>query len=232
MLLPVSILLLLVLLSFPVQEDIYKKERDTMVAQQIARRGVKNEAVLEAMRTVKRHRFVPPELESQAYTDSPLPIGHGQTISQPFIVAYMTEAIRPKPQMKVLEVGTGSGYQAAVLAAIVKQVYSVEIVPEHGKAAAERLKMLGYDNVAVKVDDGYRGWQEHAPYDAIMVTAGAPAIPPPLFAQLKEGGTMVIPVGPPRKTQTLLLIEKKNGKAITKKLMPVVFVPFTRNPEH
>ena len=210
------------------QRDPYKEKRELMVRQQIKGRGIEDEAVLKAMRRVERHLFVPKELAKDAYTDSPLPIGYEQTISQPYIVAYMTEVIRPNPHMKVLEIGTGSGYQAAVLAEIVKEVYTIEIVPEHGKMAAERLKKLGYDNVQVKIGDGYQGWEEHAPFDAIMVTAGAETVPPPLLRQLKEGGRMVIPVGPAYQPQTLKLIEKRKGKAVTTDLLPVVFVPFTR----
>ncbi len=227
MVLPVSALLFFMLLSFPVQEDVYREKREAMVERHIAGRGIKDKAVLNAMRAVERHRFVPTDKMAQAYADHPLPIGAGQTISQPYIVAYMTEVVRPTPHMKVLEIGTGSGYQAAVLAEIVKEVYTVEIVEEHGKAAAERLKKMGYDNVQVRVADGYQGWKEHAPYDAIVVTAGAEAVPPPLLEQLKDGGSMVIPVGPQFKTQTLLLLEKRNGKVSTKRLMPVLFVPFT-----
>ncbi|WP_162052314.1 protein-L-isoaspartate(D-aspartate) O-methyltransferase [Pontibacter pamirensis] len=229
MLLPVSSLLFFMLITLPVQDDVLKERREKMVQRNIEGRGIKDEAVLDAMRNVERHKFVPPGQVPQAYADNPLPIGYKQTISQPYIVAYMTEVIRPNPQMKVLEIGTGSGYQAAVLAEIVQEVYTIEIVPEHGKAAAKRLKKLGYDNVQVKIGDGYRGWEEHAPYDAIIVTAGAEAVPPPLLKQLKEGGRMVIPVGPQFRTQTLTLIEKKNGKTVTKNLMPVVFVPFTGN---
>ena len=228
MLAPVFLLYLFMLVFFPVQEDAYKEKREKLVEDYIQSRGVKDKAVLQTMRSVKRHMFVPPNLASEAYEDHPLPIGHGQTISQPYIVAYMTEVIKPTPQMKVLEIGTGSGYQAAVLAEIVDQVYTIEIVPEHGKTAAERLKRLGYDNVQVKIGDGYAGWKEHAPYDAIVVTAGAPSVPAPLLRQLKEGGRMVIPVGSPYATQTLKLLEKKNRKVVTKNLMPVVFVPFTR----
>lgn len=234
MLFPIPLLFLLLLFSSPTQQpisaqdDAYAEQREAMVQKQIRSRGVKDKAVLEAMRSVKRHLFVPPAVAAKAYTDSPLPIGYEQTISQPYMVAYMTEVIKPTPQMKVLEIGTGSGYQAAVLAEIVKEVYTIEIVPEHGKAAAERLKELGYDNVQVKIGDGYQGWKEHAPFDAVVVTAGAESVPPPLLEQLKEGGRMVIPVGPLYRTQTLKLIEKKDGKAVTKNLMPVVFVPFTR----
>jgi protein-L-isoaspartate(D-aspartate) O-methyltransferase len=225
---PVFIFFFFMLLLHPVQEDAYLDKREEMVQKQIKSRGVKDKAVLEAMRSVKRHLFVPPAIAATAYSDRALPIGHEQTISQPYMVAYMTEVIRPTPDMKVLEIGTGSGYQAAVLAEIVKQVYTIEIVPEHGQMAAARLKKLGYDNIEVKIGDGYAGWEEHAPFDAIVVTAGAESVPPPLFEQLKEGGRMVIPVGPVYMTQTLKLIEKKKGKAVTKNLMPVVFVPFTR----
>lgn len=227
MLLPVSILFWFFLVSPPVQEDVYKEKREEMVRQSIEGRGIKDKAVLQAMRSVKRHLFVPKEEVDEAYADNPLPIGSGQTISQPYIVAYMTEMLKPTPQMKVLEIGTGNGYQAAVLAEIVKEVYTVEIIPELGESAIRRLKALGYDNVQVKVGNGYHGWQEHAPYDAIIVTAAAEAVPPPLLAQLKEGGRMVIPIGSPNSTQTLMLVEKKKGKAVSRKLMPVIFVPFT-----
>jgi len=227
----VPLLLLFRLVIFPVQEDAYLIKREAMVQQQIKARGIKDKAVLEAMRMVKRHLFVPPSQAEAAYNDSPLPIGYGQTISQPYMVAYMTEVLRPNAQMKVLEIGTGSGYQAAVLAEIVRQVYTIEIVPEHGELAAKKLKSLGYSNVQVKVGDGYLGWPEYAPFDAIVVTAGAEAVPPPLLEQLKEGGKMVIPVGLPNRTQTLKVIQKKNGKAITKNLMPVIFVPFTREKQ-
>lgn len=225
---PVYIFIFLILLFAPTQEDAYKAQREQMVEQQIKRRGVSDKAVLNAMRSVQRHLFVPPSIAAEAYSDGALPIGHKQTISQPYMVAYMTQVIEPKPNMKVLEIGTGSGYQAAILAEIVKEVYTIEIIPEHGKMAAARLKKLGYDNVEVKIGDGYAGWEEHAPFDAIVVTAGAESVPPPLFEQLKEGGRMVIPVGPVYMTQTLKLIEKKRGKAVTRNLMPVVFVPFTR----
>ncbi|MGV3585699.1 MAG: protein-L-isoaspartate(D-aspartate) O-methyltransferase [Adhaeribacter sp.] len=231
MLFPLSLLHLFIIFTFPAQDAAYEAKREAMVQQQIKARGIKDKAVLAAMRRVKRHLFVPPSQAEAAYTDSPLPIGYGQTISQPYMVAYMTEVLRPNPQMKVLEIGTGSGYQAAVLAEIVWQVYTIEIVPEHGELAAKRLKNLGYNNVQVKVGDGYLGWPEYAPFDAIVVTAGAATVPPPLLEQLKEGGKMVIPVGMPNRTQTLKVIEKKNGKAITKNLMPVIFVPFTREKQ-
>ncbi|MEJ8802781.1 protein-L-isoaspartate(D-aspartate) O-methyltransferase [Pontibacter sp. H249] len=231
MLAPFSILLMFALILFPAQNDAYKVKRENMVKQQIQGRGVKNIMVLNAMRSVKRHLFVPSDQVPYAYDDRPLPIGYGQTISQPYMVAYMTSVIKPHPNMRVLEIGTGSGYQAAVLADIAKEVFTIEIVPEHGKMAAEKLKNLGYSNVKVKIGDGYQGWEEHAPYDAIVVTAGAEVVPPPLLAQLKEGGKMVIPVGSPYMTQTLKLIEKRKGKIITKNLMPVLFVPFTRESQ-
>ncbi len=199
-----------------------------MVKQQIENRGIKDKSVLKAMRSVKRHLFVPENIISEAYSDRPLPIGYGQTISQPYIVAYMTEVIKPNEQFKVLEIGTGSGYQASVLAEIVKEIYTIEIIPQLGNSAKERLDRLGYKNVAVKVADGYDGWKEHAPYDAIIVTAAAEYIPPPLLEQLKEGGKMVIPIGSPFMTQMLMLVEKKKGKAITKSLMLVAFVSFVR----
>ncbi|OKL40441.1 protein-L-isoaspartate(D-aspartate) O-methyltransferase [Pontibacter flavimaris] len=223
---PVSLLLLFILL-LPQNGDDYKEKRERMVKQAIAARGTSDRAVLKAMRTVERHLFVPPDQAAYAYEDNPLPIGSGQTISQPYMVAFMTEVIEPGPQMKVLEIGTGNGYQAAVLAEIVKQVYTIEIIPELGKAAAARLKNLGYANVEVKVGNGYHGWEAHAPFDAIVVTAAAETVPPPLIQQLKEGGRMVIPVGPENGTQTLLLLRKKKGKISTTKLMPVLFVPFT-----
>lgn len=222
------VLAISMLISFPVQEDAYEERREKLVKESIERRGVKDQAVLKSMRTVQRHLFVPQNRINNAYEDRPLPIGYGQTISQPFIVAYMTEVINPKPEFKVLEIGTGSGYQAAVLGEIVKEVYTIEIVPELGNSAASRLKKLGYKNVNVKVGDGYYGWKEHGPYDAVMVTAAAEFVPPPLIEQLKDGGRMVIPIGSPFFTQTLMLVEKKGKKITTKSLMPVVFVPFTR----
>ncbi|MDN3669818.1 protein-L-isoaspartate(D-aspartate) O-methyltransferase [Echinicola jeungdonensis] len=220
-------LFILVFILFS-QEDPFKEERHEMVKNQLERRGIESTSVLNAMRSVKRHLFVPPQSQKHAYKDSPLPIGYGQTISQPYIVAYMTEIIDPQPDFKVLEIGTGSGYQAAVLGKLVKEVYTIEIVEELGNAAASRLKSTGYDNVKTKVADGYFGWEEHAPFDAIVVTAAAEFIPPPLIKQLKNGGKMIIPVGSPFMTQMLTLVEKKGGKPITKTLFPVRFVPFTR----
>lgn len=221
-------LFLLLVLFFFQGEDEFLNKRMQMVAAQIERRGIDDQAVLDAMRTVKRHLFIPEEARGRAYYDSPVPIGYGQTISQPYIVAYMTEAINPSPDFKVLEIGTGSGYQAAVCAQIVEKVYTVEIIEELGKAAKNRLNELGYDNVESKIADGYHGWKEHAPYDAIIVTAAVEFIPPPLIDQLKDGGRMIIPIGSPFMTQTLMLVEKSGGKTKTKNLFPVKFVPFTR----
>jgi protein-L-isoaspartate(D-aspartate) O-methyltransferase len=211
-------------------EDVYQSGREAMVRTQIEERGIKDRATLHAMRTVPRHLFVPLHLAGSAYEDRPLPIGYGQTISQPYIVAYMTELIRPQAGHKVLEIGAGSGYQAAVLAEIVKQVYTIEIIPELGKAARERLQKQGCRNVAVRVADGYDGWPEQAPFDAIVVTAAADYIPPPLIRQLKDGGRMVIPVGSPFLVQTLMLVEKDKESVKTTSLLPVRFVPFRRNP--
>jgi protein-L-isoaspartate(D-aspartate) O-methyltransferase len=220
--------ILLFSLSAPAGDD-YQSEREAMVRTQIAERGIKDRATLQAMRAVPRHLFVPPYLAGNAYEDRPLPIGYGQTISQPYIVAYMTELIRPQAGHKVLEIGAGSGYQAAVLAEIVKQVYTIEIVPELGNAVRERLKQQKYRNVAVRVADGYDGWPEQAPFDAIVVTAAADYIPPPLIRQLKDGGRMVIPVGSPFLVQTLMLVEKDKGGVKTTSLLPVRFVPFRRS---
>ncbi len=222
-----ALLLLLSAVSVPA-DDAGRAARDAMVRTQIETRGVRDPATLAAMRAVPRHGFVPPDLAASAYEDRPLPIGYGQTISQPYIVAVMTETLRLKPGHRVLEIGTGSGYQAAVLARIVREVFTIEIVPDLGNTARERLKALGYRNVRVRVADGYDGWPEEAPFDAIVVTAAADYIPPPLIRQLKDGGRMVIPVGSPFFVQTLMLVEKDGGKVRTTSLMPVRFVPFTR----
>ena len=207
----------------------YKKLREDMVKIQIQDRGVRDSATLAALRKVPRHSFVPTDQVGNSYEDRPLPIGYGQTISQPYIVAYMTEIIKPKPGQKVLEIGTGSGYQAAVLAEIVSKVYTIEIVEELGKQATTRLKNLNYKNIEVKTADGYHGWKEHAPFDAIVVTAAAEYIPTPLKEQLKDGGRMIIPVGSPYMTQQLMLIEKTGDKFRTTSKMPVRFVPFKRS---
>lgn len=198
-----------------------------MVAEQIERRGVKDPRVLEAMRKVPRHEFVPEDEKHEAYDDRPLPIGHGQTISQPYIVALMTEALRLKGTEKVLEVGTGSGYQAAVLSGLAKEVFTIEIVEPLGKQAAEVLKRLDYKNVTARIGDGYRGWREEAPFDAIIVTCAPDAVPEPLVHQLAEGGRMIIPVGPEGKAQQLVLLKKKHGKLHQQEILPVRFVPMT-----
>ncbi len=182
--------------------------------------------VRAALGKVERHRLVPPEQRALAYRNHPLPIRHGQTISQPYIVAISTDLIAPQPQHMVLEVGTGSGYQAAVLSEIVGRVFSIEILEPLGREAAERLKTLGYHNIEFKIGDGYKGWPEKAPFDAIVVTAAAPQVPDALLAQLKTGGKMVIPVGPSGETQELLLITKNlDGKNSQKRILPVRFVP-------
>lgn len=184
--------------------------------------------VLEAMTNTPRHEFVPELLRRYAYENRPLPVGQGQTISQPYIVAIMTELLETDRESVVLEVGTATGYQAAVLAHCVKEVYTIEIIPELAEEARERLKRLGYRNIEVRVGDGYYGWKEHAPFDGILVTAAAPHIPPLLVEQLKPGGRMIIPVGQPRTTQSLMLVEKKkDGEVTTRQLLPVVFVPLT-----
>lgn len=209
--------------------DIIKKRRENMVLYQIESRGLDHSATLNAMRNVPRHLFVPGNLSDYAYDDRPLPIGHGQTISQPYIVAFMTSIIQPKADFKVLEIGTGSGYQAAILSQIVDSVFTIEIVEPLYRQAFNRLADLGYDNVKVKYGDGYYGWVEHGPYDAIVVTAAAEYIPPPLLEQLKTGGKMIIPVGSPFMVQSLILVNKKKDKITTNNLMSVRFVPFTRN---
>ncbi|HXG08702.1 MAG TPA: protein-L-isoaspartate(D-aspartate) O-methyltransferase [Gemmataceae bacterium] len=207
-------------------------ERERMVEQQIARRGVKNERVLAALRKVPRHLFVPDDVRAAAYQDGPLPIGEGQTISQPYIVAFMTEALNPQPGQRVLEVGTGSGYQAAVLAELGAEVYTIELLPTLAAQAKERLERLGYRRVRVRTGDGYKGWPEAAPFDAIMVTCGADHVPPPLFEQLKPGGMMIIPVGPTGGEQWLRVITKgPEGQRQEQDVLPVRFVPLRRAEE-
>ncbi|MBT8271953.1 MAG: protein-L-isoaspartate(D-aspartate) O-methyltransferase [Flavobacteriaceae bacterium] len=212
------------------QED-YSAMRKTMVKEQLQQRGIFHNPTLDAMRKVPRHLFVPEGLKESAYRDTPLPIGHKQTISQPYIVAYMTSELQPKKKHKVLEIGTGSGYQAAVLAEIVDSVYTIEIVEPLGIEARDRLKRLGYDNVEVRIGDGYHGWPEQAPFDAIIVTAAVEKIPQPLIDQLKEGGRLIIPVGPIPEFRMLQLITKKRGKIFTENKLAVRFVPFTRKKE-
>jgi protein-L-isoaspartate(D-aspartate) O-methyltransferase len=209
-------------------QDEFAGLRAQMVETQIKARGVSDERVLEAMKKVPRHLFVPNKYISAAYQDRPLPIGEGQTISQPYIVGFMTAAIKPEATDKVLEIGTGSGYQAAVLAEIVDEVFTLEIVPPLGERAKNLLNSQGYTNVFAKVADGYHGWSTHAPFDAIVVTAAAEEIPKPLIEQLADGGRMVIPVGPQFDVQHLVLVTKKNGKVKLQNLFPVRFVPFTR----
>jgi protein-L-isoaspartate(D-aspartate) O-methyltransferase len=202
--------------------------RKEMVDKQIVRRGVRDRDVIQAMMSVPRHQFVPEKKVSMAYDDTPLPIGYGQTISQPYIVAYMTEILNLDEESMVLEIGTGSGYQAAILSSIVKEVYTIEIIPELAESASLRLEKIGYKNVSVKSGDGYYGWPEHMPFDAIIVTAAAGHIPPPLLKQLKKGGRMVIPVGGHFMVQSLVLVEKdKVGGITTRNLMSVRFVPLT-----
>ena len=210
------------------KEDRYLEARRTMVETQIRRRGVTDPRVLAAMSKVPRHLFVPRHLWEQAYSDYPLPIGENQTISQPYIVALMTQLLRLKRGDKVLEIGTGSGYQAAILAELTDEVYTVEIIPQLAESAAERLKRLGYTNVHVLNADGYYGWKEHAPYDCIIVTCAPDHIPPPLLEQLKDGGRLVIPVGPPGGYQTLWLVERKGDDFIHKSITGVIFVPLVR----
>ena len=201
--------------------------RMKMVETQIRRRGVTDKDVLLAMETVPRHEFVPDQYEAQAYADHPLPIGYGQTISQPYIVALMTELLNLSTTDRVLEIGTGSGYQAAILAQIVSAVYSVEIVEPLAIEARERLERLGYDNIHTLHADGYYGWEEHAPFDAIIVTAAPDHIPQPLVQQLKDGGKLVIPVGPPGGYQTLWEITKQGETVKKRNVTGVLFVPLT-----
>jgi protein-L-isoaspartate(D-aspartate) O-methyltransferase len=230
----------LTLLAPPIHaasEDPYRSQRAGMVSAveddlrlTSARVGKKalSQCVLDAMLNVPRHEFVPVHLKRNAYENRPLPIGYGQTISQPYIVGIMTELLDVSRESVVLEVGTGSGYQAAILAHCVKQVYTIEIIGELGEEARPRLKRLGYENVEVRIGDGYYGWKEHAPFDAIIVTAAAGNVPHPLIEQLKPTGKMVIPVGGPFMTQYLMLVEKgSDGKITTKQLLPVAFVPLT-----
>jgi protein-L-isoaspartate(D-aspartate) O-methyltransferase len=210
------------------QADKYQALRIEMVNNQIVKRGIRNPLTIKAMEKVPRHLFVPPEYIDRAYEDNPLPIGYGQTISQPFIVAYMTEIARPAKWNKVLEIGTGSGYQAAILAEIVDTVYTIEILPELAKQATSRLAKMGYKNIVTKQGDGYNGWKEHAPFNIIIVTAADDHIPQPLIDQLAENGRLVMPIGSPSSAQQLVLATKKNGKIDKRKLTMVKFVPLLR----
>ena len=203
-------------------------DRARMVREQIAGRGIQDQAVLGALLTVPRHLFVSESHRDRAYGDHPLPIGHGQTISQPYIVAFMTELLELEPRDKVLEIGTGSGYQAAVASMLVDSVFTIEIIPDLAASAEARLRQLGYRDVLVQNADGYYGWEEHAPFDAIFVTAAAGHIPPPLVQQLAPGGRMAIPVGGPFQVQNLVLVEKAaDGSVTTRSVLPVQFVPLT-----
>jgi protein-L-isoaspartate(D-aspartate) O-methyltransferase len=200
--------------------------RQAMIENQIIDRGVSDERVIKAMADVPRHLFVKESLRDLAYADGPLPIGYNQTISQPYIVAYMTEILQPDTHHTVLEVGTGSGYQAAILSKLVHHVYSIEIITELGKEAADRLERLGYDNVTVRIGDGYKGWEKHAPFDRIIVTAAPEQIPEKLVEQLKPGGRMVLPVGETFLGQDMLVVKKdKTGQVTTQETIPVRFVP-------
>jgi protein-L-isoaspartate(D-aspartate) O-methyltransferase len=209
----------------PQDEGQLAQARERMVRTQIEARGVRDARTLEAMRTVPRHRFVPPALARDAYADHPLPIGHRQTISQPYIVAFMTEALELRGGETVLEVGTGSGYQAAVLAEIAAKVHTIEIVEPLAEEAKALLAELGYHNIEVRSGDGYAGWPEAAPFDAIMVTAAAPRIPEPLEAQLKDGARLVIPVGDDY--QNLVVVTRRGDRFEQKRVLPVRFVPMT-----
>ncbi len=212
------------------QDDSFALLRRQMVARQLAGRGIKNERVLDAIRRVPRHQFVPKRLQDRAYHDSPLPIGNGQTISQPYIVGLMTELVDLQADDRVLDVGTGSGYQAAVLAELVQHVDSIEIVESLAKAAEARLKMLGYKNIRVRHGDGYAGLPNEAPFDAIVVAAAPDHVPPALIDQLAPGGKMVIPVGD--RVQSLILIEKQSdGEVVRRNVAPVMFVPMTGEAE-
>lgn len=202
-------------------------EREKMVKEQLTRRGIKNERVLGAMKKIPRHLFVGESYKSRAYGDHPLPIEEGQTISQPYVVALMTEALKLKTSDRVLEIGTGSGYQAAVLAEIAGEIYTIEIRERLSEKASKLLNDLGYKNIKVKYADGYFGWQEYAPFDAIIITASANHIPPPLIKQLKEGGKLIIPLGSTIYYQTLTIATKKGGELEVQQITEVAFVPMT-----
>ncbi len=228
-----KLLLLVFLFIYAIHygQDIYGAKRKAMVSKQLKARGITDKATLSAMTSVPRHLFVPDEMKKYAYADGALPIGNKQTISQPYIVAFMTQELQLQPEDKVLEIGTGSGYQAAVLAEIVANVFTIEIIEALGNQAKNLLASLKYDNIQVRIGDGYNGWPDEAPFDAIMVTAGAKDVPQPLVDQLAEGGRMIIPVGSTPHNQKLILITKKNGKISRENRLAVRFVPFTRNNE-
>lgn len=207
--------------------DPHLSSRRAMIRNDIGGRGIKDRKVLEAMEKVPRHLFVPEKLRQKAYADHPLPIGEGQTISQPYVVALMTEALQVKKDDRILEIGTGSGYQAAVLAVLAKEVFSIEIRESLARSATKLLRDIGYLNVKVKHADGYFGWEEYAPFDAIIITAAANHIPPPLIRQLKEGGTLILPLGSTVYYQTLTIARKKKGELELEQMGPVAFVPMT-----
>ena len=208
-------------------ETIFSEARRTMIEQDIARRGIKDQRLLKVMGTLPRHLFVPEEMRRYAYQDRPLPIGAGQTISQPYIVAFMTELLELNGRERVLEIGTGSGYQTAVLAGLAEQVFSVEILAELSARAERTLKQLGIQNVKLKVGNGFNGWHEEAPFDAIMVTAAAPKIPPPLWNQLREGGVLIMPLGKEGHAQRLIRARKIGGRQVIEEHSAVIFVPLT-----
>ena len=234
-----QLITLLLLLFIPVQmcgknkdETAYRNERKNLIKNHIVGAGIRDAETIRSMQTVPREKFVPPELRKHAYANQPLPIGYGQTISQPYIVALMTELLSVDADDRVLEIGTGSGYQAAILAVIVQEVFTIEIIEPLGSIAKGRLQELGYENIYTRTGDGYYGWEEHAPFDAIIVTAAAGHIPPPLLKQLKTGGRMCIPVGQPYYPQILKLITKDGeGEFTVQDIIPVQFVPFTRIDE-
>lgn len=202
--------------------------RDVAATRHHIRKKYLDQRVMSAIGSVERHQFVPANQQADAYKNRPLPIGYGQTISQPYIVALMTDLMALEAADVVLEIGTGSGYQAAILSVLVDKVYSIEIIPQLGASASQRLNRLGFDNVELRTGDGYYGWPEHAPFDAIIVTAAASHIPPPLVSQLKPGGVLIIPVGPPFQVQHLTLVKKsRQGELTTRQILPVRFVPFT-----
>ncbi len=225
-----ALLLLTPLAAFGQSSDKFRDARYRMVKECIEREGVKDPRVLDAMRTVPRHEFVKPGQQKDAYHDAALPIGNQQTISPPFVVAYMTETIEPKETDVVLEIGTGSGYQAAILSGLVKEVYTIEIVEPLGKEAARKLKKLEYSNVFCKIGDGFLGWAEHAPFDKIIVTCSPENVPQPLIDQLRDGGKLLIPLGE-RYQQAFHLFEKKDGKLVQTRLIPTLFVPMTGKSE-
>ena len=228
-------LILFVLICFPANSacdlNEYDRLRERMVKDQIVARGIEDPQVIRAIAKVPRHRFVSSRFKPFAYGDYPLSIGEGQTISQPYIVAFMTEALELTKNDKVLEIGTGSGYQAAILAELAKEIYSIEIIPELGENAQEILKELGYENIQVKIGDGYKGWPEIAPFDAIIVTCAPEKIPGALIEQLKEGGRMIIPVGEEGSVQRLYKVIKEDGQIKTRAEMDVRFVPMVKGDQ-